>query len=334
MRIDEITTPINQTPGSKEGIIVKQFKQISDYIQKNCNEFLVIAQENKCLLFRGIRDYMYGNDSPTGTISNSFIGNPYSDRRPQDTTKVNQKIIDDELKAAGFKALRSNSIFTSSSVIIAGGYGKAYSIFPLNGFNYTWNSKAQDLSTEYRLEDNDARQDIIQQAGLYSSEEWAKGWGFRKDNLSEALQSGTEIYISGQYLAVKYKDFRTQLHKLIGFDPLHDPKIFSKNPHYIEHVKNPSLKLMLSAVNLHPTSIMSMKNPPEQVQLVAVNKNAHAIQYINNPSERVQMAAIKNTITSVLNIKGKVAKSVQEYVKQENPKLYYTLIRWHNHKLD
>lgn len=70
---------------------------------------------------------------------------PREGRKPTDTPEIIQEIIDDMLYMDGFKALRSNSIFTTTEKEQAVDYGKPFIAFPINGFNYTWFKNTHDL---------------------------------------------------------------------------------------------------------------------------------------------------------------------------------------------
>lgn len=105
------------------------------YIEANCGEYLKAVRETGKVLYRG----QHESKSPI------FVGYPREDRRPKDSDGEAQKLYDKYLTIMGFKALRSNSIFTSSSEKQAGDYGEIYAIFPKDGFSFTWSTKESDL---------------------------------------------------------------------------------------------------------------------------------------------------------------------------------------------
>ena len=109
--------------------------QYFTYIEQNCGDFIKSAQAANKLLYRGQRD----SKLPV------FVGRPRADREPKDSSVAAQKLADKCLSLMGFKALRSNSIFTSADFNQAEGYGTAYAIFPKNGFDFTWSTKHDDL---------------------------------------------------------------------------------------------------------------------------------------------------------------------------------------------
>lgn len=87
------------------------------------------------VLFRGIK-----GDKPT-----FFRAKPVTGRNPMDSNKKFQAMYDRILKMAGFKALRSNSIFTSSDYHKAAEYGEVYVIFPANGSSFSWSRYRDEI---------------------------------------------------------------------------------------------------------------------------------------------------------------------------------------------
>lgn len=102
-------------------------------IEKECSQFVSEMKKAKRLLFRGI-----------DAKHDVFYGKPHVNRIPTDTNSGIQRKIDKLLLIAGFKALRSNSIFATSSVGQAEEYGEPFFIFPKNGYSFTWSSKHSD----------------------------------------------------------------------------------------------------------------------------------------------------------------------------------------------
>lgn len=103
-------------------------------IAKECSQVLPYYRKTQEILFRGI------DSGPT-----AFVGRSWNNRRTKDSDKQLQAVYDMVLKKNGFKALRSNSIFTTSDAEFAAGYGDLYYIFPKNGFKYHWNKEMRDL---------------------------------------------------------------------------------------------------------------------------------------------------------------------------------------------
>ncbi len=111
-------------------------------IDLECSDIrAIVKQAGSRNLFRGIK-----------SAPPIFYENP-GNRSPIDTTRDNQEQLDQCLKASGFVALRSNSMFCTSDFDVAESYGELYRVYPLNGFKYTWNKKAYDLFSSNVLEE-------------------------------------------------------------------------------------------------------------------------------------------------------------------------------------
>lgn len=119
----------------KLGGIDEKLLKYFNYVEKHCSEFLKVSRNTRRLLYRGQED---------STLP-IFVGYPRADRIPKDSDREASELLDKSLKLMGFKALRSNSIFTSGSQDHAEGYGDLYAIFPKNGFEFTWSTEHNDL---------------------------------------------------------------------------------------------------------------------------------------------------------------------------------------------
>ena len=109
---------------------LKYFSLIEDV----CSDFIADMKAAQKFLYRGMRS--------SGKV---VYGKPYENRKTMDTSSVVQEKFDSLLKSAGFKALRSNSIFASASKGQAGNYGDGlYIIFPRNGYECTWSLTKHD----------------------------------------------------------------------------------------------------------------------------------------------------------------------------------------------
>jgi len=126
-------------PGAEKPLKLKE-KGIANFIIKNCSESLDAFQTAGAPLLRGLH----------GVAGLVFVGQSRTDgsRRPVDVPIDIQRAFDKKLSAAGFTALRSNSIFCSSSIAVAENYGVPYVIFPINGFTYAWSSLTEDFQDD------------------------------------------------------------------------------------------------------------------------------------------------------------------------------------------
>lgn len=117
----------------------KDFSDISQLIERDCQQYLSEVKKSQKWLYRGIKK----------STNDIFLGSSMHRRKPKDSTAICQQIFDECLTQLGFTALRSNSIFAISDLEWARHFGKAYVVFPIDGkstFTYT-NHKDLVLST-------------------------------------------------------------------------------------------------------------------------------------------------------------------------------------------
>jgi hypothetical protein len=104
---------------------------IVEYIKTNCSQYLNeidFKNNRKRILYRGIR---YAK-------SNILIKQSREDRTPCDSDEQLSKMVDLGLAKKGIEARRLNSFFATSQENEAKRYGKVYSIYPINGYHYTF----------------------------------------------------------------------------------------------------------------------------------------------------------------------------------------------------
>lgn len=199
MKIYEIDDPQNLKPGAKKDIgSTKKFfglmrnsvpvKELTALVVKNCSESITAMRETRTLLYRGLRGHGYPD---------AFKGAPRNNRVPTSMSRyANSVEFDNALLKAGAKAIRSNSIFCTSSNAFASNYatnGGIYIIFPVNGFNFTWSPTTKD-SIEW-FQDLEPNYDAIVRDNYTT-----------KDFIA-ALNSKHEIMISSEYYAFKYSKY-------------------------------------------------------------------------------------------------------------------------------
>jgi len=123
-------------------------------LDSECSEFIPHMQAAHKLLYRGTR-----NDE------DQFEGRSREDRQTKDSSSQVSAKFDQMLSELGVKALRSNSIYTTSSYGFASAYGhNVYIIFPKNGFNFLGTNK-RDLILENwtQLMDGEKLQELWQE---------------------------------------------------------------------------------------------------------------------------------------------------------------------------
>ena len=135
------------------------------------------------------------------------MGHPRLDRRPLHTAAHLQAAIDKTLTAAGFTALRCNSIFCCGGKA-AGEFGKVYAIFPLDGFDYTWCESAEDLTNDFGLNTilstgGGRHYTFREDLKTMQPNEFVEKYGFFCNKaLDRAIRWGNEVYITGDYVAL------------------------------------------------------------------------------------------------------------------------------------
>lgn len=217
-------------------------------LDTECSQFIPHMQRAGKLLFRGTRE-----------DADQFEGRSREDRQTKDSSSEISDKFDEIMSELGVKALRSNSIYTTSSYGFASAYGhNVYIIFPKNGFNFLSTNK-RDLILERwsQLMDAEKLKQLWQELDEWGQEnvpdwkdtgmgrayryqewdflarqvkenfewegnrlnlpekfkvdekEWVTPEGVQKEyepnttDLAEAIQSGRELLINGEYWALK-----------------------------------------------------------------------------------------------------------------------------------
>lgn len=120
----------------------EEYDKIAAIIKTQCSEFVEAYRKTDQVLYRGL------STSHRGGV---FKGRPPQDRAPKDSSKLASEMFDLVCQKLGIKALRSNSIFTSSDYTMAqtfkgtGTQGTIYVIIPVNGADYSWSKFHKDL---------------------------------------------------------------------------------------------------------------------------------------------------------------------------------------------
>lgn len=141
----DLLRKVQQRPTTSQMNILKT-------VAMECSDFVKALKETERFLFRGTR-----NDESV------FEGRSRDDRRTKDSDSTISDAFDEIMAYHGSKALRQNSIFTTTNRARASGYGyNVYLIFPKNGFNFL-NTTSEDLILDswYQLSDHDAINDFF-----------------------------------------------------------------------------------------------------------------------------------------------------------------------------
>lgn len=207
-------------------VLMTDQEQIIEKIKKECSEILNIYNSTKDVLYRG--DKTHSEDY--------FYDYPRSNRPPVNSDPTPIKFIDQTLNFLGFKALRSNSIYTISSFRHAKkfrGGGEIYVIFPTNGFNYTWCTNIPDICvSNFEMSKLLSIPALVppnyDYSDLYSHELTAndmlaiqKEFNFKNNDIKTAIKREHEVWFNSKYYAVacftEYLERHPILNQLLSF---------------------------------------------------------------------------------------------------------------------
>lgn len=141
------------------------------FIKEKCSDVILAYQDTNKLLYRGFNQYIE---------KDVFIEKSPANRASIDSNSLATEIFDYSLIQHNIKALRTNSIFTTSKSFdakfytrISTGETDIFVIFPINGFDFSWNKKSSDL-----IQPNNT-------------------------DLYKGIMSGHEVCIHGSYVAIR-----------------------------------------------------------------------------------------------------------------------------------
>jgi hypothetical protein len=200
MKIYEIEAG-EKEPIAPEDEITDRLNHVIPLVQQHCTQSLHAMRETGKYLYRGIKQ------SPPLV----FLGQSRNNRNPSASPGQFQRNVDAAFNMAGFKALRSNSIFVSSSISEAKNYSYegVYLIFPVDGFSFTWSPRISDLYIdEYNIFDDYTKRTLFFREDDASPEllkEFLERSLYRNTDFTSAIESTNEIMISGKYYAIHSK---------------------------------------------------------------------------------------------------------------------------------
>jgi hypothetical protein len=102
--------------------------------------------------FRKTGGFLYRGIPENQAIPLVHIGTSPTRRLPIGQSYKAQETLDDIFKLVGFKALRGNSLPTTTDLSFADHWGEIYLIFPINGFNFVWSNQIPDIGGSFELE--------------------------------------------------------------------------------------------------------------------------------------------------------------------------------------
>lgn len=198
--------------GQRQHIPYHGIDRIIDVLNAECSETVEAIRSVGKFLYRGVR--VGGSNVSTwmkprhlqGSAPSIFKASSRDNRKPLDTPNQIQNMIDGALESAGFRALRSNSIFCSGYKAAAINYGVPYLVFPINGFDFTWSRRFADLFSDLIDQLNDSTREKFFNQFENDPAEWifdiAK---YNNSSLEAALNSNHEIMIRGEYYAIHHQ---------------------------------------------------------------------------------------------------------------------------------
>ena len=235
--------------------------KLFDILDVECSEFISAMKQANKMLYRGTK-------SEETVFEGRSYDDPTSPRRTKDSNREISDKFDDMLRQMGVKAVRSNSIYTTSDPGFASHYGwNVYIIFPKNGFDFLGtNTRDLILNTWWQLVDQKKLIDLwkkLDEWGKANVEKWDDNsigrnlrwtdWehvtryvlhnfesgnqfnlpqeynidihdyitqqGIRENfepnvtNLTDAMASGNELMVRGEYWALKRSDWHEAVNR-------------------------------------------------------------------------------------------------------------------------
>ena len=191
-------------------------------LETECSDFIPVMQSAQKVIYRGV-----------SSVESVFEGRSREDRTPKDSNKQVSAAFDQALSELGVKALRSNSIYTTSNENFASTYGwNVYMIFPKNGFDFLGTS-IRDLILEdwTQLADMDAAKSMLRELdnwGKDNSDNWRntdlyrnilyQEWKWAFKEIKDNFEDGNPLNIPSQFNK-SLKDFVSAESVQRNFDP-------------------------------------------------------------------------------------------------------------------
>lgn len=211
-------------------------------IQQECSEIVDVYKTNKRMFYRGVT-------SRSGVPQDIFQSAPREDRVSRSNEQWKHQWVNQGFATQGWSTNRSNSVAMTNILSEATRYGKAYMIFPKNGFKFLFGNVEDlhgfvtlspddfakfasgkfNIKTPARYLDEKEFKDIlarVQQRNPHAIKEFWDSqlgrYGFHYNtNINLALEGGFEVMMSGaEYYAVSYDRFSKVIWKLIRGDAL------------------------------------------------------------------------------------------------------------------
>lgn len=191
-------------------------------LETECSDFIPIMKAAQKVIYRGVKNE-----------ESVFEGRSREDRTPKDSNREVSAAFDQALIELGVRALRSNSIYTTSRESFASNYGwNVYIVFPKNGFDFLGTS-IRDLVLENwnQLADMEAAKNLLRELNTWGQDnvsDWTstdihhsiryQEWQWAFDQIRQNFESGNPMNIPQQYNK-SLKDFVSAESVRKNFDP-------------------------------------------------------------------------------------------------------------------
>jgi hypothetical protein len=175
---------------------------VFNILKKNCSQIWTAMVQTNKMLFRGMGE----EDRPVIHAKTRI------DRTTATFTEP-RKQIDAAFTDLGFKAIRTNSISTTSSYGEAGNFGDVYVILPKDGFAFTWSPVVEDFGsmTGGAYSTNDLPRLMAKYDCNSVKELLVVVMRYTDQNLPAAIASGNEVSITGEYYALDAEAFYNKI---------------------------------------------------------------------------------------------------------------------------
>jgi hypothetical protein len=141
IRIDAAQTNIDKLEkqlekATKSGAKTQNMlEKLADKLQSECSDYLSAFAASKKVMWRGASE----------TNPQIFLGRSPANRNPMDSSRSETLMFNKILSQLNIQANRSNSIFVTSDLYSAGGYGEVYAVVPKNTAKFAWSKKHSDI---------------------------------------------------------------------------------------------------------------------------------------------------------------------------------------------
>ncbi len=181
---------------------------VVNLVETSCSDALKFYKTAKAVLWHGMKPFEKSADKVYfKELPDVFVSESRNNRPPRNSTVEIQNLVDEKLIAAGFEALRRNSLFVTSDVHTAFSYGSHYAIFPFDGFKFTWSETMHDLFGYFMLSGNNIGKNdrlTISKLSNVTPKAFIAAYRFKNKDFLEAIKSEHEIYLKGKYVAIKF----------------------------------------------------------------------------------------------------------------------------------